>query len=88
MTNGISTLADVLEIEKIPLAERNLPASTYQAIKQSAEHYHDQTALQFFLQGTAFKDARTFTYGEILAGIHQAANMFHDLGIDKDSVTR
>jgi fatty-acyl-CoA synthase len=88
MTNGIATLADVLEIEKIPLEERGLPSSTLEALRRSSEIYHDQPALKFFLQGTAFRDTRDYSYSDVMRLIYQTANMFHDLGIGpRDTVS-
>lgn len=81
MTIGIATLEDVLEIEKTPLEERGLPNSPFEALQRSCELYHDQPALKFFLQGTAFKQTHNYTYRDVLKLIYQTANMFHDLGI-------
>jgi fatty-acyl-CoA synthase len=86
INDGIATYADVLELEKIPLSERNLASSTYEAICRSVEQHRNLTALRFFLQGTNYKKTYDYTYGDILSRIHQAANMFSDLGIDKNSV--
>ena len=78
---GFSTLADIEAFEKKPLEERNLPESTYAAIRRTAETYPDDTALFFFLQGTAYQQAVRFTYRQWLGKLHQTANMLHDLGL-------
>ncbi|MFN3980463.1 MAG: acyl-CoA synthetase [Caldilinea sp.] len=78
---GFSTLADIEAFEKKPLEERNLPESTYAAIRRTAETYPDDTALFFFLQGTAYQQAVHFTYRQWLGKLHQTANMLHDLGL-------
>lgn len=78
---GISSVADIEAIEATPLADRNLPPSTYDAIRQAAEKHPQNRALAFFLQATAYENALEWTFTQLLGKLHQAANMFHDLGI-------
>jgi fatty-acyl-CoA synthase len=83
---AVSNLADVHQIESIPLAQRNLPTSTYAAIQRTAERMRDALALSFFLDAERLTEAHTWTYAELLADITRAANVFHDLGIGSDDV--
>lgn len=46
---GFATVADIEAFEKKPLEERNLPESTYAAIRRTAETYFDDIVLFFFL---------------------------------------
>lgn len=78
---GVATLADVEAIEAVPLAARNLPASTYEAIARSAAARPDQLALQFFLRAAQYKKAARYTYREFIGRIHQTANLFTSLGV-------
>lgn len=78
---GFATVSDIDAFERTPLVERNLPESTYAAIRRTAETYPDDTALIFFLQGTAYQQAVHFTYRQWLGKLHQTANMLHDLGL-------
>ncbi len=78
---GFATVADIEAFEATPLTDRNLPESTYAAIRRTAEDYPEGTALLFFLQGTAYQQAVSFTYRQWLAKVHQTANMLHDLGL-------
>lgn len=80
----VASLEDVLEIEKTPLEDLDLPASTYEAIKRSAEKYPNSRALSFFLQATDYQKASTVSYKEFFATINQTANLFHSLGIGPD----
>ena len=66
MKSGYSTLEDVKAIERIPLAERDLPTSTYEALKRGAAIDPDACALHFFLRGTAYKRKVSFTFGEVM----------------------
>lgn len=81
---AVATLADIEATEAIPLAERHLPNSTYQAIGNTAKQYPDYQALAFFLQATEYQKSVSWTYKEFFEAITQTANMFHDLGVGKD----
>ena len=81
---GVATLADIEEMEKVPLEERDLPPSTYAAIKRSAEKHPNQTAVGFFLQATEYEKAVMMNYREFLGKVNQTANMFHDLGVGRN----
>lgn len=76
-----STLADIEAFESVPLAQRNLPDSTYQLLQRGAATAPDAMALLFFLQGTDYENAVTFTYQQLLAKMTQTANMLHGLGV-------
>lgn len=78
---GFATLSDIEAFEAIPLAERNLPESTYEAIRRSAAALPDQDAVVFFLQGSDYHNATHIPYRDWLGKLHQTANMLHDLGI-------
>jgi len=82
----IKTRQDVIEFEKQPLPQ--LPASVYEVLAASAKKYADRTALQFFLQGTAYDKNVSFTYPQLMGKVNATANMFRGLGIkDTDVVT-
>ena len=78
---AIKTLRDIQLIEQTPLAERDLPASTYELIRHSAARQADAPALSFILQGTADEAAYRLSYGQLLGKITQTANAFHRLGL-------
>ncbi len=77
----VATMADIEAIEQIPLSERELPASTYEAIRRGAALNPDGVALHFFLQGDMYDKGMSYTYREWLGALHQTANMFHALGL-------
>ena len=79
-----ATLADIEAFEAVPLAERELPSNTYEAIKRAAVQHPTKLALIFFLQGTAFQQAVNYTYRDLLGKLNQTANMLHDLGLAAD----
>jgi len=86
MKSGIATFTDLGAIEQTPLAARDLPPTTYAALERGANINLDKIALQYFLQGTDFKDAVFYTYRDLMGLINQTANMFHALGIGPQDV--
>ncbi|MGI3131856.1 acyl-CoA synthetase [Halopseudomonas pachastrellae] len=79
-------LADIHAIEQVPLASRNLPASTYAALSASAAHFPAALALRFVPDARTPDISHTWNYTELLAQITRVANALHDLGIGKDDV--
>lgn len=78
---SVQTLADIVRIESVPLVERNLAPSTYEALRRSAERDPDAPALSYFPQASDFKRTFDWSYAQLFAEITRAANAFHDLGI-------
>jgi fatty-acyl-CoA synthase len=82
----IRTLSDIEEIERVPLAERQLPKSTYAMIRQSALTSPDHPALVFFPDGEHYQASIQVTYRQLLGRIHQVANMLSELGVGPNDV--
>jgi len=74
-------MADIEALETIPLEERNLPTSTYEALRRGASIHPQKPALSFFLQAAEFEKPVQFTFQQLIEGITQTANLFYDLGI-------
>ncbi len=72
---------DLAAIEAVPLAERGLPATTYDALRRAAELWPDRTALSVLPGAARWRDYREVTFGELLARVHRVANLLHDRGV-------
>lgn len=83
---AVKTLADIHELESVPLARRELPASTYEALRRCAAQHGPATALSFFLEAREFRRTHDWSYAELFADITRAANAFHRLGIGPKDV--
>ncbi|MFG1687958.1 acyl-CoA synthetase [Nonomuraea sp. NPDC049269] len=68
---------DLPLVEAVPLTERDLPASTYELLARTATATPDAPALHLLGEGA---DA-TWSYGELLTRVHQAANLYTSLGL-------
>ena len=77
----VATLADLDEIEKIPLEERLPVSNTYDMIKRGASFRPDDPAMSFLLSGDQYEQPVQVTYREFLGRVTQTANLFHDLGV-------
>ena len=72
---------EVIELEKIPYAERVTTESIYDLFQATVRAYPDNTALTFLPTGIPDEKPIRVNYRQLLEKIHQAANMFHHLGI-------
>lgn len=77
----IRTLQDIQQIESTPLSERDLPSSTFELIRRTAQTSPEAAALSFILQGTGEETPLRLNYAELLGKITQTANAFHRLGL-------
>lgn len=77
----IRTLQDIEQIESTPLSERDLPSSTFELIRRTAQTYPDAPALSFILQGTGEETPLRLSYAELFGKVTQTANTFHRLGL-------
>ena len=78
---AVQTLSDIEQLEQVPLVERGLATSTYEALRLAAERTPQAPALSFFTDAADFTRTHDWNYAELLADITRAANAFHDLGI-------
>jgi len=81
VSSPVQSLADIHRIEATPLAQSMPWASTYDLIRASAEAHADQPALTFLHTGQPGGASTTWTYRSLLQGIHQTANLLHQLGV-------
>lgn len=78
------TQADVVEIEKVPVAERVKHESMLDLLQHATAAYKSQVAIRY-LAGTGPDDAvRDVTYGELMSSVLQTANLLHAHGIGPD----
>jgi len=86
MKNGLVSLTEIEQIEETPIEKRLAADNTYDLIRRGAGLDPKAPALTFFMDGNAFKEARTYSYAKFLGEVNRTANMFHDLGIGPHDV--
>lgn len=84
--SGTTGIADIEAMERMPLAERALAASTYEALAAGLSTKPDAPALSFFLNAKDHKHPTVWTQAELLGEIHRAANTFRSLGVQRGDV--
>lgn len=77
----IRTLTDVRQLERTPLHEAMPVHSTYELLRNSAHAFADKVALSFLTSANPDDAPVEWTYAELLAGVHQTANLLHRLGV-------
>ena len=85
MTSGFfASLADIEAQERTPCEEAIPARSTYGLIAQATQRFGDRTAFVYLPDGELETLPRVVRYGELLANIHRAANLFRSLGVGRD----
>ncbi|PBI91180.1 Long-chain-fatty-acid--CoA ligase [Variovorax boronicumulans] len=77
-------LADIRALEETPLDEALTVRSTYELFRNSGAAFGDKTALTFLRSGNPADEPIRWSYAQLLAGIHQTANLLHTLGVGPD----
>ena len=83
---SLASAADVTAFEEVPYLERIAAASTFDAIKLGAAHNADASAIQFLPNASPEDTPTVISYGQLVARVTQAANMFHALGVGASDV--
>ncbi|OYU32597.1 MAG: acyl-CoA synthetase [Comamonadaceae bacterium PBBC2] len=86
VSSPVQSLAELQRVAATPLAEAMPWPSTYDLIRASAQVHADRPALTFLATGVVGGPATTWTYGQLLQGIHQTANLLHSLGLQPTDV--
>jgi fatty-acyl-CoA synthase len=76
--------ADLAEVERVPLADRGLPASTYELVTRAAALWPERTAASVMPDAERWQAPVRRTFGELAADVHRAANVLGELGVERD----
>jgi fatty-acyl-CoA synthase len=80
------TIQDIEAIEQVPLAERLTVRSTYELIQAMAAKDPERTAITLLGGGERADRPVRLSYGALLNGVHQTANLLTDLGVEPGDV--
>ncbi|SET91859.1 acyl-CoA synthetase [Variovorax sp. OV084] len=80
----VRSLADIRKLEETPLEQALTVRSTYEIFRNAGHAFGDKTALTFLRTGNPADEPIRWSYAELLARIHQTANMLHTLGVGPD----
>lgn len=77
----VRSLADIRKLEETPLEQALTVRSTYEIFRNAGHAFGGKTALTFLRTGNPADEPIRWSYAELLARIHQTANMLHTLGV-------
>ena len=77
----VRSLADIRKLEETPLGQALTVRSTYEIFRNAGAAFGGKTALTFLRTGNPADEPIRWSYADLLAGIHQTANMLHALGV-------
>ncbi|MBO9413578.1 MULTISPECIES: acyl-CoA synthetase [unclassified Ruegeria] len=86
LKDGFTAHTDIQAFEATPLADRDIPGTTYEALRQGTSLNPDYPALSFFVTGDAYDRPRTLSHRELFAKVTQTANALRRLGIGREDV--
>jgi fatty-acyl-CoA synthase len=75
--------ADLAEVERVPLRERGLPASTYELVVRAAELWPERSAVSVFADAERFHTPLVRTFEELAHDVHRAAGVLAELGVKR-----
>lgn len=79
---------DLVDIEAVPLAERGLPATTYDILVRAATLWPGKRAMSVLPDGVHWRRVVDSDYAGLLADVHQVANVLASYGVGRlDAVT-
>ncbi|MCX2747527.1 acyl-CoA synthetase [Arthrobacter sp. MI7-26] len=74
---------DVVEIERTPLSERGLPASTYELLCRAAQLWPDRTAAAIIRDSERWQEPVKLTFAELLWDVNRIANLLAEIGVGR-----
>lgn len=80
----LRNLADVQRLEVLPLEQTVVVPSTYALLCNSARAFGSKTALTFLRTANPEDTPIRWSFADLLAGVHQTANLLHSLGVGPD----
>ena len=74
---------DLAAIEAVPLADRGLPATTYELVARAGRLWPERVALSVLPDAERWEHPVERTFATLLADVHRSASVFHTLGVGR-----
>src|SRR5689334_5428294 len=74
---------DLAEVERTALADRGLPASTYELVSRAAELWPDRVAVSVLPEAEQFHAPRVLTFADLALDVHRAAAVLAGLAVTR-----
>src|ERR1700760_83917 len=72
---------DLAAIERVPLSERGLPESTYEAVLRAARLWPDRPAISVMPDAESFRTPLVRTFAELAGDVHRTAGVLAEVGV-------
>lgn len=82
----VRDISDIMEFEKIPFADRDFSKTVYDLLREGAAIDPDRAAFLSLPHGDPNEDAIKISFGDFVGQVHQAANLFNQLGVGRGDV--
>ncbi|MBT4588302.1 MAG: acyl-CoA synthetase [Rhodospirillaceae bacterium] len=82
----IRGIDDIRALEQVPYEDRNCEKTIFELVKDGALRDPEKVAFYNLPTGDPKEDAEIILFSELLEQIHQAANLFNELGVGKNDV--
>src|SRR4051812_8743337 len=87
MTSAVTPLwpatRDLTEIERVPLEQRGLPASSYPALLRAAELWPQRPAIHCLPDAERWEQPVSRSFAQLIADVHRAASVYAGLGVGR-----
>ncbi|HEU5484533.1 MAG TPA: acyl-CoA synthetase, partial [Microlunatus sp.] len=74
---------DIADIERTPLSNRGLPASTYELLCRAARLWPDRTAAAVLANTERWQEPVQLTFAQLLASVNRTANLLTQIGVGR-----
>ena len=74
---------DLTEIERVPLEQRGLPASSYHALLRAAELWPQRPAIHCLPDAERWEQPVSRSFAELTADVHRAASVYASFGVGR-----
>ena len=93
MTGALESTAagredDLAVLERIPLEDRGVPASTYEALVRAAEQWPERPAISCLPDADHWERPSTRTFAELAGDVHRFASVYAGFGADQPCARR
>lgn len=77
--------SDLDPVEAVPLSDRGLPETTYEALVRAARLWPDRVAVSVMPDAEHWRETSDRTYTQLLADVHRTANLMLRLGATRNT---
>lgn len=86
MGQDLTSIVDVHDLEQTALEAQSIPLTSYEIIKESAQKYRSDLAIEFFMDANKLDEVEQISYESLYEQVTKAGNMLRDHGVGRGDV--